>query len=358
MNFNLMGYVTPNTSYGLVTLNILNRINNCALFPISQIDGVINETHYKNSVISGLKNAEKFLGDIPSLRIDHQFNMALSVGRGPRIGMTFFEMDKFTEIEKNSLNSLDTLIVPTQWAKSICEQELCLNNIHVAQLGHDPSIFSPVNFKNKQKCIFLSMGKWEVRKQQDNIVDAFNKAFGVNDNVELWISCYNRFLGDDFYNQKVVNYKNTKMGHKINMLNFVPKQQDVARIMQQAFCFVAPSLAEGWNLELLEAMACGKFTIATNYSGHTEFVDKDTTLLIDPTGSEIAKDNKWFNVSEYANCGNWITYEVDQLISHMQQVYEIWNSDKALNSLAIDRAKEFTWDKTARKTENIINALY
>lgn len=357
MSFNLIGYVTPKTSYGLVTLNILARVNNCALFPISSVDEEINRTTYKTSVISGLGNAQKFLGDIPSLRIDHQFNMAMSVGRGHRLGMTFFEMDRFTDVEKNSLDSLDTLIVPTRWAKQVCEDNLNIKNIEIVKLGYCPSIFRPENFKNK-KCVFLSMGKWEVRKQQDQIVEAFNEAFGLSDNVELWISCYNRFLGEQFYNRKVLDYQDTTLGHKIQMLPLVPTQNDVARIMQQAFCFVAPSLAEGWNLELLEAMACGKFTIATNYSGHTEFINDKTTLLLDTTGSELAQDNKWFNTSTMANCGNWITYSKDQLIEHMRAIYKLWQGDAILNHAAIDHVKNFTWNNTARALERIIDALY
>src|SRR3546814_4496952 len=36
--------------------------------------------------------------------------------------------------------------------------------------------------------------------------------------------------------------------------------------------FVAPARAEGWDLPVIEAMACGLPTIVTGYSGPTEFV--------------------------------------------------------------------------------------
>ena len=64
--------------------------------------------------------------------------------------------------------------------------------------------------------------------------------------------------------------------------------------MSQADCGVFPAKAEGWNLDLLEMMSCGKSTIATNYSGHTEFCNKENCYLVDLPEMETAEDGKWF----------------------------------------------------------------
>jgi glycosyltransferase involved in cell wall biosynthesis len=195
------------------------------------------------------------------------------------------------------------------------------------------------------ECVFLSIGKWEHRKQQDQIVDAFYNAFNTNDSVKLIMSMDNPFM--DLSDKK--NKYKTKLGNQIQIINRVKSHHDLARLIQQSYCFVAPSLAEGWNLPLLESMACGKFSIATNYSGHTEFCDKNTTLLLNPTGLTPAVDGMWFRENSKTNCGNWITYDQNQLIQHMRSIYQTYKSGLVLNYNAIDKASTFTWDNAAKR---------
>ena len=64
--------------------------------------------------------------------------------------------------------------------------------------------------------------------------------------------------------------------------------------MSQTDCGVFPARAEGWNLELLEMMSCGKNVIATNYSSHTEFCNSENCMLVETTELEDAHDGKWF----------------------------------------------------------------
>ena len=61
-----------------------------------------------------------------------------------------------------------------------------------------------------------------------------------------------------------------------------------------------PSLAEGWNLEALEMMACGKQVIITDFSAHTEFCTKENADLVSISDTEPAFDGKWF-----FGQGNW-----------------------------------------------------
>ena len=101
-------------------------------------------------------------------------------------------------------------------------------------------------------------------------------------------------------------------------------------------------------MPLLEAMACGKFTIATNYSGHTQFCDNTTSLLIEPTGKTEAVDNMWFNKDTKTNCGHWITYNINDMVDHMRSIYQLHQSGISLNQAAINRSLNFTWDIAAK----------
>jgi glycosyltransferase involved in cell wall biosynthesis len=347
MNLNISGYITPNTSYGIVTLNLLKAFvdigHSCSVFPssdISRLDFGEFTSYVRDSVASN----EDFSPSDISFRVAHQFDMANGIGHGPRVGYTFFEMDRLTKLEVAHLNSLDLLLVPSEWAKEVCINSGVSAYISVCPAGYNPNIFYPIEYMPTE-CTFISVGKWEHRKQQDQIVDSFSKAFAKNDNVKLIMSMDNPFMD---LSEKKNRYKSV-LGTKLQMIGRLKSHNDLARLIQQSYCFVAPSLAEGWNLPLLEAMACGKFTIATNYSGHTEFCDKNTTLLLEPTSKIKAVDGMWFRENSKTNCGNWITYNEEQLVNHMRSVYQTYKSGATLNYNAIDKSSSYTWENSAKR---------
>jgi len=296
------------------------------------------------------EQAKNFDYNSTSLRIAHQFDLAPSIGHGRRFGYTFFELDSLTELEQHHLNSLDVLIVPSKWATSICNKYIN-DKIEVCPPGFNDLIFKPIEYM-PPSCVFLSLGKWEVRKQQDQIVRAFSKAFNYLDNVHLWMSCDNQFIPEVTQERK--NHYKALLGDKINLIPKVKTPADVARLMQSSYCFVSPSLAEGWNLPLLEAMACGKFTIATNYSGHTEFCTPETTILLEPTGLIPADDGMWFKPNSEINCGDWCTYDEEELVEGMRAIYKKYKEREVLNRAGVDRAKDFTWKKSAETMSKIL----
>lgn len=350
MHINLSGYITNKTSYGLVTLNLLKELAKRHTVDVHDFDKNSDLGEFNTLVRQCILPIPNLKYNSPSLRIAHQFDMAKRIGRGKSFGYTFSEVDSLTELEKVNLNSLDTVIVPTEWAKEIYHKE-GIENIKVCPAGYDHTIFSPVEYM-PPKCVFLSLGKWEIRKQQGVIVECFKKAFGASDNVELWMSCDNRFAQDFVEAQKSM-YKQA-LGDRIKLIGHISAPSGIARLMQQSYCFVAPSLAEGWNLPLLEAMACGKMNIATNYSGHTEFCTPETTVLIEPTGLTPAVDGMWFREKSPTNCGNWCTYNQDDLIESMRLIYGKYKDGVVLNQKAHDAAKYFTWEESSKTVEDIL----
>jgi hypothetical protein len=355
MKLNLGGYVTPTTSYGLILLNIIKGMEEkgveISLFPIGNTDP--NCLSFTESVKKSIHNSIKFDSSSPYLRVAHQFDMAYRIGKGRGVGYTCFEMDKLTDFEKRHLSSLDLLILPTKWAADVCKASDLQVETAVVPLGYDPSIFGPVNYINKEKCIFLSIGKWEKRKCQDEIVKAFELAFKNNDEAELWMSFDNKFLGEDFIDGKKNEYGKL-LAHKIRFIPRVNTQQELARIIKQAYCFVGPSRAEGFNLELLESMGCGLHTIATNYSGHTEFAPADICHLVEPIGMIKAEDNKWFNMTPYTNNGDWADFNIQDLSDRMSEVFVKYKNKDRNSDIIVQHAQQFTWEKTIDKLIKIL----
>lgn len=353
-----MNIISPinQLGYGIAGFNIAKHLaskTKTALWPIGNPELYTKEDF--DTVKALMQNTLMPNFDNPCIRIWHQHDMSQFVGKGKRIGFPFFELNKFSNVEKHHLNSLDTLFVTCEWAKQICIENLQLQDIRVIPLGVDCDVFKPSTEETpNDKTIFFNCGKWEKRKGHDILPLVFNKAFNANDNFELWMMTTNPFLSQEEELAWQNLYKNTKIGHKIRFLPRVKTHEEVYTIMKKVDCGIFPSRAEGWNLELLEMLACGKHVITTNYSAHTAFCNSDNSLLLEITSNEMAKDDKWFDgkTGEWAN----ISFSnINQLVDMVKHVHEQKRQGLLkLNQSGIKTAQQFTWNNTANEILQVV----
>jgi glycosyltransferase involved in cell wall biosynthesis len=352
-----MNIISPinQLGYGIAGLNIvkaLSKITKVSLWTIGQPQ-VVNQND-ADIISKSLQNAMMFNVNDPCIRIWHQHDMSQFVGKSLRIGFPIFELDEFNTVEKHHLNSLDKIFVCSTWAKNIAINNLTINadNIHVVPLGVDQEIFNIVEDTSKKrdsKTIFFNCGKWEIRKGHDIIPEIFNKAFTKDDNVELWMMNSNPFLKPIDTKAWQNLYINSKLGNKIRFIDRVDTQKEVYNIMQQTDCGIFPARAEGWNLELLEMLACGKHVITTNYSAHTEFCNPENALLIDIEENEMAYDGQWF----HGKCGKWAKIgpqQIEQAVHYCRMVHNEKQSGNLItNKSGIQTGYNFSWENSAKK---------
>jgi glycosyltransferase involved in cell wall biosynthesis len=355
MNINVVAPINQ-LGYGITGLNVvktLNQDNNISLFMIGQPQ--VTNQEDADIISECIKNAHFFDSNAPCIKIWHQHDMAQFAGRGQRIGFPIFELDKFNDIEKHQLESLDIIFVCSEWAKNVVLDNIKVTDskIKIIPLGVDSSIFKPSEMPKDCPTRFFNCGKWEIRKGHDKLVDIFNSAFNENDNVELFMMCENPFCTEQEQKEWINLYKNSKLGSKIHIIPRQNTQEEVYNIMQQMHCGIFPARAEGWNLELLEMMSCGKHVITTDYSAHTEFCNSNNSLLIPIKETETAYDGKWFHGQ-----GNWARLDdnaIGYAIKHMSHIHHLnMNNDLSPNEFGIKTAQEFSWKNTGRKILNVL----
>lgn len=346
-----------NLGYGIASVNILKKLYQKCHVSLSLIgENIQVETQEDANIVSECIQRERHINfDAPCIKIFHQNQMGTFAGKGMRIGFPFFELDEFSPIEKHHLNSLDKLFVASDWAKNVClnnNLKISEENIHVVPLGVDNDLFVMPTVdlpRESNNTIFFNCGKWEVRKGHDILPEIFNRAFSEEDNVELWMMCDSPFMSIEENEQWRNLYRSTKLGSKIKFIDRVKSHSEVYNIMTQVDCGIFPSRAEGWNLELLEMMSCGKQVIATNYSGHTQFCSDESCALIEIEEKEVAYDGVWFS----GNYGKWmkITENNKQaIVDSMLKVHESkQNNGLEINYNGIITANSLSWDNTAQE---------
>lgn len=345
---NIMSPIDSYTGYGITGYNIWKEIqnidDNSFLFPIGHINP---ESGWNiESINKGLNNRQNFNHATPSFKLWHGNDFFTKVhGTGKYGGLSFFEIDTLSEIEKSSYNLLDIIFMPSEWAKNVLENNGIKKPIVVCPMGVDMSVFDgvvPEDKKEKNTYIFINVGKFEIRKGHDILVDIFNSAFNEDDDVELWMVNHNPFLNQEQRNNWINLYNKSKLSSKIRFFPRLPDQKTVSKVLSYADCGVFPSRAEGWNNEAIEMMAMDKPIIITNYSAHTQYCNKDNSYLVDIDNIEPANDGLWFHGE-----GNWASIEqkqIDQFIDYMKYVYKNNIRD---NTNGLKTAMSLSWNNTA-----------
>ena len=125
------------------------------------------------------------------------------------------------------------------------------------------------------------------------------------------------------YDETLRALDETNVRDAVVLTGYVP-ERDLPALYSGALCFVYPSYFEGFGLPPLEAMKCGAAVIVGNRTSLPEVVG-DAALTVDP-------------------------FDVDAIAGAIKKVI----SDSALRSVLSvkgqERASEFSWRETARKT--------
>lgn len=345
-------------SYGLVNLNILKNLyklrHDVVYWPIGHIEAIPPDTGLINQCIQNQVNVNK---NSPCLKVFHEFDLCTKIGSGKYGTMSFFEIDRLDARRVTHLNCSDIIFCPSTWAKTVMENSGVKPEKVICHPGVDTNLFRSKPLQNDGVTRFCAISKWEVRKSFKELAIAFEKAFLSEDKVELYIAADNPFFPEE-ENQAWRNlFLNGKLGNKVKFVNRSLEQVAIADLINYCDCLISPSKAEGWNLCVMEALACGRHVITTKYSAMTDYCDDTNAMLIRIDGMQNCFDGAWFTPESIGDA-RWAYYgkdQIDQLIHYMQLVHsKKMNNELLINDFGINTAKIFNWSKTVDIiTENL-----
>jgi glycosyltransferase involved in cell wall biosynthesis len=264
---------------------------------------------------------------------DYTFQVQLPDEWDPSLGKKNIGISAFVETDRCSVkwidkcNKMDAIIVPSTFTKTVAQRSGSITTpVYVIPEWYNSFIDSedlkPTKLNLPSKFNYLMIG---TLTSQSPEADRKNILFGVkwfceqfkdDKKVSLILKTsfgkgtkIDRRLTAEYLKRAIKEIRPGKFP-KIQLIHGAMDQSEVAGIYknQKIKGFLAPTKGEGYGLPLIEAAAQGIPVIATGWSGHNEFLNKDLYLDVDYTLEEInesriderifVKGSRWAKINE------------------------------------------------------------
>ncbi|WP_341735702.1 glycosyltransferase family 4 protein [Microcoleus sp. CAWBG640] len=253
-----------------------------------------------------------------------QFNFLRAVGRAliPGYVETYKKADKILAGSTYTLNMLkDLFAIPDERIDLFYEN------------GISDEFLNSTTIKNKDASVInlLFVGRLVPYKCADIVIEAMGRLDPVIKNkIRLTI------VGDGPERNNLENrVQELKLGEIVSFAGWV-NQQETLDYYKKADIFCFPSIREFGGAVVMEAMACGLPCIVANNGGIGEYVNEETGFKIEPNSRE---------------------YLTEELTSKIQLLVEDDRLRESMSAKAMEKAKEFAWDKKAEKIVEIYQKM-
>jgi len=264
-----------------------------------------------------------------------------------RIGYTMLETTGIPTDWVQQANQMDEVWVPSQFNVQTFHDSGVRRPIHVVPLGVDTQYFHPniIGRRPSDRYTFLSIFEWGERKAPEILLRAYTEAFSKHDHVLLVLKVFNHDRSVNVAQQIADLRLNQDAPPIVLLLNQETPAHQMGCLYRSADCFVLPTRGEGWGMPILEAMACGLPTIATNWSAQTDFINPDIAypLQVRRLVPAIAK-------CPYYVGWRWAEPDVEHLSHLMRHVYQHQEEARSVGERAAEVvASQWTWGHAVDK---------
>jgi len=216
-------------------------------------------------------------------------------------------------------------VISQSTKKDLIKRGIKGDNVEVIECGiANATYFHDESVKKYELPTALYLGRIKKYKSIQHLLWAWQKVLDRVKDARLQV------VGEGDYLDNLKNLAG-KLGisSSVEFPGFVSKESKVERF-RKAWCTIYPSLKEGWGLTNIEANACGTPALAADVPGLRDSVS----------------DGKSGLLFEYGN--------IDRIASLILKVFLEDEFRKKLSAGALEWAKKFSWDDSARKMLNLI----
>ena len=204
----------------------------------------------------------------------------------------FYTGRPFAEvIKRNNIK----IITPSRWSKNgFIRSGADANDITIVPHGFDPTVFKPLSEQDRDaarkskglegKFVFLSVGAMTGNKNPGVILTSFLTVAREHDNAVLLLKGLNDIYASHYWiARELANFTKQDAAFIRSRMMYVGETITIAEqamLYQVADVYVAPYQSEGFNIPVLEAMACGLPVIVTDGGATDDFTTDDFALRV------------------------------------------------------------------------------
>jgi glycosyltransferase involved in cell wall biosynthesis len=248
------------------------------------------------------------------------------------IGLWYWEAERFPVRWHSAFDYYDEIWAPTEFVRKSIG---AVSPIPVYKITHPLNVDEREAVPNRIRfglpenvCVFLFTFDFFSTVQRKNpgaVIAAFRRAFRREDAAVLVLKSINaeqdREAREDLGRQS--------QDAKVAFFDAHISAEGMDELFASANCYVSLHRSEGLGLGMARAMHFGKPVIATNYSGNLEFMNRENSLLVDYTMTELDED-----AGSYERGTRWAEPNVEGAANLMRWIYENREEGEALGARA------------------------
>lgn len=296
---NLAGYMDAATGMGQSARSLEHTIFAAGLqHSIRTIPNLhIDSNYFENKVDKEHYFGEAIVGNRVNIIVSNAdaivdsnsfFPKADMVGRR-NIGYWVWETEELPQKYKESATDLDEIWTPSEYSARAIRK---LVNIPVHVLPHiinfteiENTVRNNVsrdyfNLPNNTLLFgyFFDQKSILERKNPSATIQAFRNSFGTNNPDVSLVMKVNTAIGGELEYELL---KSSNLDLNIIWIEKTLSREKTLALMNCLDVYVSLHRSEGFGLTIAESMALGKPVIATNYSGNVDFMDEESSILVD-----------------------------------------------------------------------------
>ena len=245
-------------------------------------------------------------------------------------------------------NQMDQIIVPSKFTKNVIKRSGVLKKpVSVIPEWYHESIDETAENLDLS-CVNTSFNLLTVgmltdqnpeadRKNIINTISSFCQNFKDNKDVGLVVKTslgkYSHFdrKNTNLYFSNLINSIRTSEFPKVYLLHGNMTKKELAALYshKKIMGYYTLTRAEGYGLPLIEAAASGLPIIATNYSGHLEFLRKDSFLEVEYQMKELPKDKVDGRI--FVQNSKWADPSIESSFTKMNDLYYNYQKYKIIS---------------------------
>lgn len=260
----------------------------------------------------------------------------------------------------------NVIVTPSQWSRErIIDYGFSPESVYVIPHGVDTSKFAPYDEAQRRTareslgyaeddCVFLNVGAPIWNKGLDLIIQAFFTLRQTNKKARLLIKDQQALYGLSSV-QMIKKLSDsgaiTIDNDSVESIRVLPQTVSIAQLCSLynvADCYLSPYRAEGFNLPVIEAIACGTPVIVTEGGATDDFCNPYVSQKI--PGKKVVN-----TVINDTKIGAYVQPDMDALVQLMQSASHV--QPRMGRDFSFGRSsmlEQFHWQRAARQIVSLI----